>query len=110
MGLFKDYLAYLPTVKDSSMVVANMKKGNIPFNEADLAGIVLKAVPTVGKPVQPDPLDSPKVPKAVAPRPREYQVRDEQETREVGQGQGQGWYSLGWRQVQPQEKGIYGLN
>ena len=28
------------------MAVANTKKGNIPFNEADLAGIVLKAVPT----------------------------------------------------------------
>ena len=47
MGLLNDYLAYLPTVKDSSMAVANTKKGNIPFDEADLAGIVLKAVPTL---------------------------------------------------------------
>jgi hypothetical protein len=46
MGLLNDYLAYLPMVKDSSMAVANTKKGNIPFDEADLAGIVLKAVPT----------------------------------------------------------------
>ncbi len=27
------------------MVVEDMKKGNVPFDEADLAGIVLKAVP-----------------------------------------------------------------
>ncbi len=46
MGLLNDYLAYLPTVKDSSMALVDTKKGNIPFDEADLAGIVLKAVPT----------------------------------------------------------------
>jgi hypothetical protein len=46
MGLLNNYLAYLPTVKDSSMAVADTKKGNVPFDEADLAGIVLKAVPT----------------------------------------------------------------
>ncbi len=46
MGLLNDYLAYLPTVKDSSMAIEDTKKGNVPFDEADLAGIVLKAVPT----------------------------------------------------------------
>jgi hypothetical protein len=46
LGLLNGYLTYLPTVKDSSMVIEDTKKGNIPFNEADLAGIVLKAVPT----------------------------------------------------------------
>jgi hypothetical protein len=46
MGLLNDYLAYLPTVKDSSMAVEDTKKGNVPFEEADIAGIVLKAVPT----------------------------------------------------------------
>ena len=46
MGLLNDYLAYLPTVKDSSMAVEDTKKGNVPFDKADLAGIVLKAVPT----------------------------------------------------------------
>jgi hypothetical protein len=46
MGLLNDYLAYLLTVKDSSMAVEDTKKGNVPFDEADLAGIVLKAVPT----------------------------------------------------------------
>ncbi len=46
MGLLNDYLAYLPTVKDSSMAVADTKKGNVPFNEAGLTGMVLKAVPT----------------------------------------------------------------
>jgi hypothetical protein len=47
MGLLNDCLAYLPTVKDSSMAVADTKNGNIPFDEADLAGIELKAVPTL---------------------------------------------------------------
>ena len=46
MGLLNNYLAYLPTVKDSSMAVEDTKKGNVPFDEADLAGIVLKAIPT----------------------------------------------------------------
>ncbi len=46
MGLLNNYMAYLPTVKDSSMTVANTKKGNVPFDEADLARIVLKVVPT----------------------------------------------------------------
>jgi hypothetical protein len=46
MGLLlNDYLAYLPTVKDSSMAIDDTKKGNVPFNKADLAGIVLKAIP-----------------------------------------------------------------
>jgi hypothetical protein len=46
IGLLNDYLAYLLTVKDSSMAVKDTKKGNVPFDEADLAGIVLKAIPT----------------------------------------------------------------
>ena len=46
MGLLNDYLAYLPTVKDSSMAVKDTKKGNVPFDKADLARIVLKTVPT----------------------------------------------------------------
>ncbi len=45
MGLLNGYLAYLPTVKDSSMAVEDTKKGNVPFDGADLAGIVLKAIP-----------------------------------------------------------------
>ena len=46
MGLLNDHLAYLPTVKDSPMAVDDTKRGNMPFDEADLAGIVLNAVPT----------------------------------------------------------------
>jgi hypothetical protein len=46
MGLLNDYLAYLLRVKDSSMAVEDTKKSNVPFNEADLARIMLKAVPT----------------------------------------------------------------
>jgi hypothetical protein len=45
MGVLNDYLAYLPTVFDSSMAVAGTKKMNLPFNEADLARIVSNSVP-----------------------------------------------------------------
>jgi hypothetical protein len=44
MGVLNDYLAYLPTVFDSSMAVAGTKKMNMPFNKADLAGIMLNLV------------------------------------------------------------------
>jgi hypothetical protein len=46
MGILNDYLAYLPTIFDSSMAIAGTKKMNMPFNEADLAGIVLNSVPS----------------------------------------------------------------
>ena len=46
MGLLNDYLAHLPTVKDRSMAVEDTKEGNEPFDKADLAGIMLKAVPS----------------------------------------------------------------
>jgi hypothetical protein len=46
MGVMNDYLAYLPTVFDSSMAVEGTKKMNVPFDEADLAGIVLNLVPS----------------------------------------------------------------
>jgi hypothetical protein len=45
MGILIDYLAHLPTVLNSSVVVEGTKKGNLPFNEADLAGIVLNSMP-----------------------------------------------------------------
>jgi hypothetical protein len=45
-GVLNDYLAYLPTVFDSLMAIAGTKKMNVPFNEADLAGIVLNLVPS----------------------------------------------------------------
>jgi hypothetical protein len=45
MGILNDYLAFLPTVYSSSMAVEGTKKGNVPFNEADLARIVLSLVP-----------------------------------------------------------------
>jgi hypothetical protein len=44
MGVLNDYLAYLPTVFNSLMAVAGTKKMNVPFDEADLAGIVLNLV------------------------------------------------------------------
>ncbi len=46
MDLLNDYLAYLLTVKDSSMAVEDTKKCNVSFDKADLARIMLKAVPT----------------------------------------------------------------
>ncbi len=46
MGVLNGYLAYLPTVFDSSMAIAGTKKMDVPFNEADLAGIVLNSVPS----------------------------------------------------------------
>ncbi len=35
MGVLNDYVKHLPTLKDSSKAVPTMKKGNIPFGEAD---------------------------------------------------------------------------
>jgi hypothetical protein len=39
------FMAYHPMVKDSPMAVDVAKKGNVPFNKADLASIFLKSVP-----------------------------------------------------------------
>jgi hypothetical protein len=39
------YLKHLPTLKDSPKAVATTKKGNVPFKEADLASIILAALP-----------------------------------------------------------------
>jgi hypothetical protein len=44
MGVLNNYLTHLPTVFNSSIAVEGTKKGNVPFNEADLAGIVLNSV------------------------------------------------------------------
>jgi hypothetical protein len=46
MDILNDYLAYLPTVFDLSMAITGTKKMNVPFNEADLAGIMLNSVPS----------------------------------------------------------------
>jgi hypothetical protein len=45
MGVLNDYLIFLPAVFNSSMAVEGIKKGNVLFDEADLAGIVLNSVP-----------------------------------------------------------------
>ncbi len=45
MGILNDYLTFLPMVFNSSMAIEGTKKGNVPFNEADLAGIVLNSAP-----------------------------------------------------------------
>jgi hypothetical protein len=41
MGVLNDYLAYLPMVYDSFMAIEGTKKSNMPFDDADLAGIIL---------------------------------------------------------------------
>ena len=47
MGLLNDFLAHLPTVKDNPMADEDTKRGNVvPFDEANLAGIMLMAVPS----------------------------------------------------------------
>jgi hypothetical protein len=45
MGELNDYIRYLPMLKGSSKAVLTMKKGNIPFGEADLAANVLASSP-----------------------------------------------------------------
>jgi hypothetical protein len=45
MGVLNDYVRYLPTLKDSPKAVLMTKKGNVPFDEADLAAIALALVP-----------------------------------------------------------------
>jgi hypothetical protein len=45
MGVLNDYVRYLTMLKDSTKAVPTMRKGNIPFGEADLAAIVLASVP-----------------------------------------------------------------
>jgi hypothetical protein len=46
MGVLNDYLAYLLTVFDLLIAVAGTKKMDVPFDEADLAKIVLNLVPS----------------------------------------------------------------
>jgi hypothetical protein len=46
MIVLNDCLTYLPMVFDSLMAIAGTKKINVPFNEADLAEIVLNLVPS----------------------------------------------------------------
>jgi hypothetical protein len=45
MGILNNYLSFLPMVFNSSKVIVGTKKGNVPFDEADLAGIILNSVP-----------------------------------------------------------------
>jgi hypothetical protein len=44
LGILNDYLAYLPTVYDSSMAVEGTKKSNVPYVETVLARIILNSV------------------------------------------------------------------
>ncbi len=45
MGVLNDSVRHLSILKDSSKAVPTMKKGYIPFGEADLATKVLSSVP-----------------------------------------------------------------
>jgi hypothetical protein len=60
MGVLNDYLAYLLMVFDSLMAIAGTKKMNVPFDEADLARIVLNLIPSsLDKPIQHDAFHAP---------------------------------------------------
>ena len=39
------YIGHLPTLRDSQLAAASTKKGNVPFNKATLASIVLPTCP-----------------------------------------------------------------
>jgi hypothetical protein len=58
-GLLNDHLAHLPTAKDSPMAGEDTNKGNVTFNEANLAGIMLGCSSFMGESVQSDPHDAP---------------------------------------------------
>ncbi len=45
MEVLNDYAKHLPTLKYSPKAVPTTKKGNIPFDKANLATIVLSSVP-----------------------------------------------------------------
>ncbi len=45
LGISNKYLTFLPTVFNSAMAIEGTKKGNVPFEETDLAKIVLNSVP-----------------------------------------------------------------
>ncbi len=46
MGVLSDYLAYLPTIYDSSIAIAGAKKMSVLFDEDDLDKIVLNLMPS----------------------------------------------------------------
>jgi hypothetical protein len=45
MGILNNYLSHLPMVFNSPMAIEGTKKGNVPFNVADLDRIILNSVP-----------------------------------------------------------------
>jgi hypothetical protein len=47
MEVLNKYLGILPTIKNSPLAVASMEMGNIPFNEATHASIILSHLPVV---------------------------------------------------------------
>ena len=44
-SVLNGYLRYLPTLTNSPKAAATTKNGNVPFEEADLASIMLAALP-----------------------------------------------------------------
>jgi hypothetical protein len=45
MGVLSNYQTFLPMVFNASMAIEGTKKGDVLFNKANLAGIVLNLVP-----------------------------------------------------------------
>ena len=41
MEVLNGYIGIMPMLKDNTSAVASMEKGNVPFNKATLAGIIM---------------------------------------------------------------------
>ena len=110
MGLLNNYLAYLPMVKDSSMAIEDRKKDNAPFGEADLAGIVLKAVPTSWvnqyNLTHSTLLKSPRL--LLLDLENIKRVMNKKRT-ELTKAKGKGGTALAGAKLSPKKKGVYGL-
>jgi hypothetical protein len=49
MESLNGYILLMPTLKDRASAVTSTKTGNIPFNEATLAGIIMGNYPNPGR-------------------------------------------------------------
>jgi hypothetical protein len=96
------YIGHLPTLRDSQLAVASTEKGNVPFNEATLASIILSTCPTDWRnqyEMNHKTQDHSGINEINAPQSREHQEGLRRKRRQESQDhQGLGWHS-------PQESG-----
>ncbi len=110
MGLLNDYLAYLPTVKDSSMAIEDTKKGNVPFDEADLAEIVLKTVPIPWvNQYNMTHLTLPKSPRLLLPDLENIERVMNKKRTELAKARSKDGAASAGAKSSPKKKGVYGL-